>query len=264
MAKATINGVEIAYTDAGQGTPVVFIHGFPLTRQMWESQVEALSGRARCITIDLRSHGESQSVLWYATVDTYADEVAALLDHLGIERAVVCGFSMGGYVAFAFLRRYRERVAGLILADTRPQADTPEGKQGRFNTAQTAHTQGAKAIADAMLPRLLTEKTLAERPEVVSFVRSMIEGNPVVGMAADLMAMAQRPDSVEMLEQIRVPTLIIVGNQDALTPPADSELMASKIPGAKLVRIEGAAHLSNLEQPAAFNAAVAEFLERLS
>lgn len=264
MAKATINGLEIAYTDEGSGTPVVFVHGFPLSRRMWDGQVKGLSGQARTITIDLRGHGESQAPLWFATVDTYAAEVAGLLDHLAIDRAVICGFSMGGYVTFAFLRKYPQRVAGLILADTRAQADTPEGKQGRFNTAQTAHTQGATAIADAMLPRLLTEKTISERKDVADAVRQIIETTPVTGIAADLMALAERPDSVDMLPGIKVPTLVLVGDQDALTPPADSQLMAEKIPGARLVTIAGAAHLSNVEQPEAFNSAVSEFLKGLS
>jgi 3-oxoadipate enol-lactonase len=264
MAKATINGIEIAYTDDGSGTPVVFIHGYPLSRRMWDPQVQALKAQARCIAIDLRGHGESQAPLWFATVDIYADEVAGLLDHLGIERAVICGFSMGGYVAFAFLRKYPRRALGLILADTRPQSDTPEGKQARFNAAQTAHTQGQKAIADAMLPRLLSEKTVSERSDLVRAVREMMESNPVTGMAADLMAMAERPDSLELLPSVNVPTLIIVGEEDGLTPPADAQLMADKIASSKLETIPGAAHLSNLERPEAFNGAVSEFLKTLA
>ena len=264
MATATINGLEIAYSDEGSGTPVVFIHGFPLNRSMWNDQVAGLSGSVRCITIDLRGHGESQAPLWLATVDMFADEVAGLLDHLGIDRAVICGFSLGGYVAFALWRRHRDRIRALILADTRPQADTPEAKQGRFNTAQTANTGGPAAIAGAMLPRLLTQASIDSRPGLVERTRAICESTPVFGIAADLMALAERPDSVDLLPSIDVPTLVVVGEHDGLTPPADAQLMAESIPGAQLVTIAGAAHLSPVEQPEAFNRAVGEFLIRLT
>ncbi len=167
---------------------------------------------------------------------------------------------MGGYVAFAFLRNYPARVRGLVLADTRPQPDAPEGKAGRFASALTAQKDGAGAIANAMLGRLLSQKSTDEKPDLVKHVRAMIESTPVQGIAGDLMSMAERPDSVPMLASIRVPTLVIVGELDPLTPPADSKLMADTIPGAKLEVIPGAAHLSNMEDPATFNRAVGDFL----
>ncbi len=263
MPKVTINAFEIAYTDQGSGEPIVFIHGYPLNRQMWDEQVRDLSSVARCIAIDLRGHGESQAPLWLATVDLFADDVAGLLDHLGVQRATVCGFSMGGYVAFAFYRRHTDRVRALVLADTRPQADSLEGKQGRFAAAQTAHERGAGAIAEGMLPRLLTPASIEGRPDLVRAARAIMESTPVTGIAADLMAMAERPDSVDMLSGIKVPTLVVVGEEDALTPPADARLMAERIPGARLVTIPGAAHLSNMEQPQAFNQALRDFLAAL-
>jgi 3-oxoadipate enol-lactonase len=264
MPTANINGIDIAYTDEGSGPAVVFIHGYPLSRATWEPQVKGLSGRARVIALDLRGHGESQAPFWLTTVDTYADDVRGLLDHLSIDKAVICGFSMGGYVAFAFLRRYPERVRGLILADTRPQPDTPEGKAGRFQSALTAQNQGTGAIAEAMIGRLLSQKSLDERPELVQRVKEIMTANPVQGFAGDLMAMAERPDSVPMLASIRVPTLVVVGERDGLTPPADSEMMAATIPGAKLEVIPGAAHLSNMEEPEIFNKAVGDFLAGLT
>ncbi|HXH22737.1 MAG TPA: alpha/beta fold hydrolase [Dehalococcoidia bacterium] len=260
MPTATINGIEIAYTDQGSGTPLVLIHGYPLNRRMWDPQVEGLSDAARVIAIDLRGHGESQAPFWLTTVDTYADDVRGLMDHLGIDKAVIGGFSMGGYVAFAFLRKYPERVRGLILADTRAQPDAPEGKAARFQSALTAQQRGPGAIAEAMIGRLLSQKSMDERPELVARVRAIMESTPVQGMAGDLMAMAERPDSVPMLASISVPTLVIVGEADGLTPPADSQLMAERIPGAKLEIIPGAAHLSNMEEPEHFNRVVREFL----
>lgn len=264
MAKATIGGIEIAYTDAGEGMPLVLIHGYPLNRTMWEAQVRALSSEARCIAIDLRGHGESQAPFWLTSVDTYADDVRGLLDHLGIDRAVICGFSMGGYVALAFYRNHERRCRGLVLADTRAQPDSPEAKQARFQAALTAQTRGASAIAEAMLPRLLTQKSVESRPDLVERVRAMIQTTPVQGIAGDLMAMAERPDSVPLLPSVNVMTLVIVGDADALTPPADARLMADGIPGARLDVIHGAAHLANMEQPEIFNLAVSDFLRSLA
>ena len=263
MSKVSVDGVEIAYAEAGSGLPVLFVHGYPLNKSMWDPQVQELSRDYRCITVDLRGHGESDAPLWYATMDMFANDLAKLLDHLNVPQAVICGFSMGGYVAFAFYRQFRERVRALILADTRPQADTPEARQGRFAAAQTAHRQGVGAIADAMVPRLLSPASVQGRPDLVQRVRAIIESMPVTGIAADLMAMAQRPDSTPLLPEIRCPTLIIVGEEDAITPVADSQLMAERIPGAQLVTIPGAGHLANLEQPEAFNRAVRDFLQKL-
>ena len=262
--KTQINGLDIAYTDQGKGTPILFVHGYPLNKAMWEPQVKDLSTTFRVITLDLRGHGESSAPLWFSTMEMFADDIRALLDHLSIKKAVIAGFSMGGYVAFAFYRKYRDRVQGLVLADTRPQPDSPEGKQGRFKTAQTAQKDGAGAIAEAMLPKLLTPKTIETRQDLAQKARQMMAGTPVTGIAADLMAMAERLDSVPLLSEIQCPTLIIVGEQDGLTPPADAKLMAEKIKGAKLEMIPHAAHLSNLEQPEAFNQAVRKFLESLS
>ena len=261
--KAEINGIKIAYTDQGKGIPVVFVHGYPLSKAMWELQAAALSSSCRVITIDLRGHGESDAPLWHYTVETFADDIQGLLDHLSIGQAVLAGFSMGGYVVFAFYRKYRDQVKGLILADTRPQPDTPEGRQGRFKTAQTAQKDGAGAIAEAMIPKLLSPASVQSRFDLVEAVRQIITQTPVTGIAGDLMAMAERPDSVPLLSEIACPTLILVGEQDGLTPPADAKLMAGKIKKARLEIIPGAGHLSNLENPEAFNSAVRKFLESL-
>jgi 3-oxoadipate enol-lactonase len=261
--KAQLNGLDIAYTDQGKGTAILFIHGYPLNKAMWEPQVKDLSATFRVIAVDLRGHGESSAPLWFSTMEMFADDLRALLDHLSIRKVVIAGFSMGGYVAFAFYRKYRDRVQGLVLADTRPQSDSPEAKQGRFKTAQTAHKEGASAIAEAMLPKLLTPKTIGTRPEVVQKVRQIMGSIQVTGIGADLMAMAERPDSVPLLAEIDCPALVIVGEQDGLTPPADAKLMAQKIKGADLEIIPDAAHLSNFEQPGIFNKAVRKFLGSL-
>lgn len=256
---AQVNGMTLAFNDQGTGFPLVFLHAFPLNRSMWVDQEKTLSSRFRVVTIDLRGHGESDAPLWHYSLDQAADDVCGLLDHLSIRQAILVGLSMGGYLAFAFYRKYAERVNGLILADTRAQADTEDGKRARFEMAQIAYKQGPSAIADIMIPKLLSPATIETRPELVQRVRTMIEGNQVSGIAGDLMAMAERPDSIPFLQQIRCPTQIIVGELDGPTPPADARLMAERIPHACLAVIPGAGHLSNLEQPEVFNEAIRSF-----
>jgi 3-oxoadipate enol-lactonase len=258
-----VNGITIAYNDRGAGLPIVFLHAFPLNRTMWAQQEEALSSQFRVITIDLRGHGESDAPLWRYTLEQSADDVSALLDQLAIQQAVFAGLSMGGYILFAFYRKYAARVKGLILADTRAQADTAEGKDGRFQMAQIAYKKGPSAIADMMLLKLLSSTSIQTRPDLVLKVRAMIEGNEISGIAGDLMAMADRPDSVPLLSQITCPTQIIVGELDQATPPSDAKLMADHIPNARLTLIPQAAHLTNLEQPDTFNHVVETFAQEL-
>lgn len=262
--KTTVNGVTLAYSDTGIGLPIIFLHAFPLNRTMWAKQEAALSPRFRVITIDLRGHGESDAPLWHYHLDQAAKDVCALLDHLSIQQAMFVGLSMGGYILLAFHRKYADRVKGMVLADTKAQADTPEGKAGRFQMAQIAYKQGPSAIADIMIPKLLSPATIQSRPELVQHVRTMIEGNQISGIAGDLMAMAERPDSVPFLKQITCPTQIIVGELDQATPPADATLMAEQIPNAKLAIIPNAAHLANLEQPEEFTKRVATFALELA
>ena len=264
MVLAQINGITLAYKDQGTGLPLVFLHAFPLNRTMWVAQEKALSPRFRVITVDLRGHGESDAPLWHYSLEQAADDVRALLDHLSIQQAIFVGLSMGGYILFAFYRKYAERVKGLVLADTRAQADTEEGKELRFQMAQTAYKKGPSTIADIMIPKLLSAEIILNKPEIVQHVRTMIEGNQISGIAGDLMAMAERLDSVPLLKQVACPTEIIVGGLDQATPPSDAKLMAELIPGSRLAIIPHAAHLSNLEQPEAFNQIVAAFVSNLS
>lgn len=258
-----INGITIAYSDRGTGLPIIFLHAFPLNRSMWAQQEDALCSQFRIITIDLRGHSESDAPLWHYTLEQSADDVCALLDHLEIQQALLVGLSMGGYILFAFYRKYAARVKGLILADTKAQADTAEGEEGRFQMAQTAYRNGPSAISDIMIPKLLSPATIQTNPDLVHQVRAMIEGNQISGIAGDLMAMADRPDSFPLLSQITCPTQIIVGELDQATPPSDAKLMAEHILHARLAIIPNAAHLSNLEQPETFNQIVGSFASDL-
>lgn len=258
--QARINKTTLAFNDQGRGVPLVLLHAFPLNRTMWVEQEQALSSQFRVLTIDLRGHGESDAPLWRYTLDQAADDVIGLLDHLSIRQAVFVGLSMGGYILFALYRRYADRVQGLVLANTRAQADTVEGKEGRFQMAQTAYKNGPSAIADIMIPKLLSPAIIQTKPELVRRVRAMIESNQISGIAGDLMAMAERPDSVPLLKEITCPTQIIVGELDLPTPPSDAKLMADRISGARLTIIPGAAHLSNLERPDQFNETIRTFV----
>jgi 3-oxoadipate enol-lactonase len=258
-----VRGIEMAYDLEGSGPPIVLLHGYPFNRSMWRDQVEALQTSHRVITPDLRGLGETEATPEPATMNEMAEDVAALLDALRIDRVTLGGLSMGGYVALAFIRRFPLRVRALILADTRPQTDTEEGKRAREEQAQKVLEEGTSAITDVILKKSLTPATLAERPDVVARVREMIAAAKPEGAAAALRGMAVRSDQTHFLASILAPTLVIVGSEDQLTPPTDAELMRREIRGSRLVVIPGAAHVSNLERPAEFNRALTEFLQAL-
>jgi pimeloyl-ACP methyl ester carboxylesterase len=257
---ARVRGVELAYEDEARGAVLVLLHGFPFNRSMWREQSRALSATCRVVAPDLRGLGETPRGEGALTMGEMAEDVAALLDTLNVERVVLGGLSMGGYVAFEFFRRFRSRVRALVLADTRPQADTDEGRRTREETAQRVLRDGMEPVADSMLPKLLSAATREREPDVVERVRAMMLGTRPEGAAAALRAMAARRDQTEMLTSIDVPTLIVVGGDDSITPPSDAEAMGAKIKGSRLVRIEGAGHMSNVERPEEFNRALGEFV----
>jgi 3-oxoadipate enol-lactonase len=261
--KTLINNVNIAYDDHGMGQPIIFLHAFPLNRSMWSGEMAALlpQNRYRLVALDWPGFGESEIANTVSTMEMFADTVAGLMDTLGMQAAILCGLSMGGYAAFAFLRKYPQRVKGLIFADTRPGEDTPEGKANREHVAQLAETHGTTAIADLQVPKLLADETRQNQPEVELRVRQMIDAATVQGIAAASRGMAQRIDANDLLASINCPTQVIVGDMDALTPPNVAQEYASQIPNAQFVVIPHAGHLSNLEQPDAFLQALNSFLQ---
>ena len=260
--RAVVNNINIGYDDHGIGQPVLFLHAFPLNRSMWSGELVALlqEERYRLVALDWRGFGESDITNNISTMEQLADDVAGLMVVLGMQDAILCGLSMGGYVAFAFSRKYPQRVRGLILADTRPGADTAEGRANRENVARVAETQGTGAIANLQLPKLISENTRQEHPEVEARIRQMINAATPQGIAAASRGMAQRADSTDLLATITCPTLVLVGEQDVLTPPNVAQDYASNIPNAQFVIIPNAGHLSNLEQPEAFLQALSGFL----
>jgi pimeloyl-ACP methyl ester carboxylesterase len=263
--RAFVNQINLAYDDHGIGQPVLFLHAFPLNKSMWSGEMKTLLAkeRYRLVSLDWRGFGESDITADVSTMETFADDVAGLMDTLGMQDAVFCGLSMGGYATFAFLRKYPQRVKGLILADTRPGADMAEARANRENVARMAEEQGTEAIADVQVPKLLSAYTLQHYPEVEARVRQMIAAATPQGIAAASRGMALRADSTDLLASITCPTLVIVGQQDVLTPPEVARDYAAQIPNAQLVVISEAGHLSNLEQPEAFVQAVSNFLQAI-
>jgi 3-oxoadipate enol-lactonase len=265
MPTVDVNGVAIAYHDSGgSGTPVVFVHGFPLSAGMWDPQIEVLEDRIRSITLDLRGFGNSDAPndLSAYSMSDFAADVKGVMDAAGVDRAVLCGLSMGGYVCFEFCRKYSPSVAGLVLADTRAEADPPEAIEKRTNQQQQVAERGIDELADGLTKALISASTAANKPDVVKRVRALMD-QPAAGYIGALEAMKTRPDSSSDLVGITVPCLVIVGEDDGLTPPEMSRKIHEHVGGSQLVVIPEAGHLSNLEDPQAFNGALAAFLEHL-
>ncbi len=254
------SGVRIGYDSVGVRSPMVLLHAFPFSREMWRAQLDTFSQSHTVIAPDFPGFGETTFVP-DITIDMMADIVIDFLDGLAvIEPVVLGGCSMGGYVAFAIARRYPERVRKLILIDTKPEADDDAAKANRDKLlAGFATLTPAKVIED-MIPKALCELTRALKPEIVAHVRRIGVAQPLNGILAAVKALRDRPDAVPGLAEIRIPTLVIVGEHDAITPAAGAKQTASRIAGSTFVSLPEAGHLSNLENPEAFHAAVAKFL----
>jgi pimeloyl-ACP methyl ester carboxylesterase len=260
--RVTGAGATLAVQVRGEGPPLLFVHGFPLDHAMWSQQLGALDGW-RGIAPDLRGAGASDIPATDYSMARYAEDLRAVCDALDVAGAVCCGFSMGGYVLFEFLRRYGARVRGLVLCDTRPEPDTDEGRRARDENAALVERDGVGALADRVVPKLLGATTRAGRPELVETVRRMAVRQPAAGVIGALRAMRDRPDSTGLLGGITVPTLVVHGAEDELAPPAVARAMAARIPGARYVELEGAGHLAPLEQPEGVTRALQGFLGEL-
>ena len=264
LRRLTVNGVNLGVEIKGTGPAILFIHGYPLDHSIWQAQVAALEDWMR-IAPDLRGMGQSDAPDLGYSMATYAEDLLALLDTLGLKEVVLCGLSMGGYIAFELLRRARSRIRGLILMDTRAEADSPEGKRARDVAMAQAREGGAEAIADAMLPKMLSPGTLRENPALAEQVRKMMASMEVAGILGALGAMRDRPDSTPLLKELAgIPTLVVVGAEDQVTSPDSAKIIADGIPGARLAIVSGAGHLTPLERGPETTALVAEFLRSLS
>lgn len=256
--------MELAYRESGTGLPLVLLHAFPLSSAMWLEQREILGGRCRVITPDQRGFGGSPLGTDEPSLGDCADDVLAMLDRLGLDRVVLGGLSMGGYVAMELLRRAPERVAALVLADTKASADAPAAREARLRTAETVEQEGTAQLAEQMLPALLGRTSLERRAAVAGRVRGLVSAAPPAAVAWASRAMAARPDSFEVLRALDVPALVVVGDEDTLSPVDAAQAMADALPQGRLAVVPEAGHLSAVEDPEAFGAAVAGFLDELS
>jgi pimeloyl-ACP methyl ester carboxylesterase len=269
MALTSVHGLRIGYDDhtppgGGTGDPVVLVHGHPFDRSMWDPQVADLTAAGyRVVTSDLRGYGESDVVPGVTPLSAFAEDLAALLDHLGIERAVIGGLSMGGQIVMEFHRLFPDRVAALVLADTFAQAETEEGRKSRNAMADRLLAEGMGGYADEVLERMVAPYNVTERTDVAAHVARMMRDTPPEGAAAALRGRAERPDYSESLTLAAVPALVVVGADDTFTPVADAEYLHGLLPAATLAVVQGAAHMPNLERPAEFNAVLRDFLAAL-
>ena len=265
-----VNDFSMNYDDQGAGIPTLLIHGYPLNHNMWKPQFGGLADIARVIAPDLRGHGESEAAPSPAgdpdaySMDLHAGDCAAMLDALEIrEPIVLAGSSMGGYIAFEFLRRYPERVAGLILAATRAGVDSPEARLNRMKAVELVGRSGVGAIAESMLPLLLSPQSYDTSLELVKSVNSIMEATSLSGIVGDQLGMRDRQDSIPMLPDIDIPTLLVHGADDQIINIEGMEAMKTEIPSSILKVIPDAGHIVNLEQPKTFNKAVREFILKL-
>ena len=255
--------VDLAFRESGSGLPLVLLHAFPLSSAMWLEQRDILGGRCRVITPDQRGFGGSALGADEPSLGECAEDVLALLDRLELDRVVLGGLSMGGYVAMELMRRAPQRVSALVLADTKAAADAPEAREARLRTAETVEREGTAPLADQMLPALLGRTSLERRAAVAGRVRGLVAAAPPAAVAWASRAMAARPDSFDVLRSVDVPALVVVGDEDSLSPVEAAQAMADALPQGRLAVVPGAGHLSAVEDPQAFGSAVTGFLDEL-
>ncbi len=261
MQKISVNNTTLGLVAQGAGPPLLLVHGFPLDHSMWRGQIDGLSGSRRVIAPDLRGFGASQVTPGIVTMEQLADDLAELLSALDIaEPVTLCGLSMGGYVAWQFWQRHRERLDRLILCDTRATADTREVAKGRQLMASEVLRDGARVAADSMIPKLFAESTQRQRPELVQATRDVILATSPEAIAAAQLGMASRPDMTSRLGEIDVPALLVCGEHDGISPPSEMQGLAAAMPHAEFVSIADAGHMAPLEQPQAVNEAIERFL----
>ena len=249
---------KLTFEESGRGLPLVLLHGFPLDARVWKAQRSALSDRFRVITPDLRGFGKSKSEEPFS-IEALADDVHELLKQIGALPCVLAGLSMGGYAALAFANKYPKDLRGLVLIDTKAEADTSDGKQAREKMAALAREKGSKAVAEQMMPKMLAPDAEKTRPAVAQELRSIMEACPPKTIEHALLAMRDRPDRTGELESISVPTLVIVGEHDAITPPDVATNMFQSLVNGQLVTVKGAGHMTPMEQPEQVNRAVRDF-----
>jgi len=255
-----LNGVATCYDDLGTGFPIIFIHGFPLDKSTWQPQMEFLSKTNRVIAFDLRGFGKSTPRKEKVTIASFADDLIIFMDNLGIKKAIVCGLSMGGYILINAINRYPERFEAIVLSDTQCTVDSPDEIEIREKKIQQIKLIGLTEFADDTIKHIFCKNTLKTKKELVEKIAYLILSTSVIAISGALTAMAKLKEMYSTLNKIEVPTLIICGKEDTVTPTAQSEFLNNNIKNSKLVIIENAGHLSNLEQPEEFNVHLRNFV----
>jgi 3-oxoadipate enol-lactonase len=263
MHRIRSGDAEIAYAVLGDGPPAVLLHPFPAHHELWLPAAQHLTSRYRVILPDLRAHGESDAGEGPATMEKHAADITRVLDDADVGRAVFFGVSIGGYILFEFWRRYRGRVAGLALCDTRPHPDTPEGRAARLKSAEDVLERGTEPFIDSMIPRLFGRTTIETRPDLVAEAKPMMLKMSASDIASVQRGMADRPDSMPTLKTINVPTLILIGEEDILSTVADGELMRQNISGSQFKVIPKAGHYAPWEQSAEVGTLLRQFADAL-
>jgi len=261
MKKIDIGGLNIQYADQGHGPAVLFLHGFPLSLHMWDGQ-EALASQYRIVRFDARGFGGSDVGDAMLTMARIADDAAVLIERLRLGPVILVGCSMGGYAALPFAQKHASLLRGLVLVDTRAGADSPEARKGRGDLAAKVMKEGSKAALEAFLPKLVGETTMGSRADVVAKLKDMVLQTSPQGISDGLHGLATRQDSTPLLREISVPTLVVCGEEDVITPRADAEILQRGITGAELAMIPKSGHLTAMETPEAFNLVLGNFLRR--
>ena len=250
------------YNESGpkDAPPVIFIHGFPFDKSMWDGQLDALGDKNRCIAYDIRGYGQTESGDEDFSIELFADDLDRFMDLMQIPQAVICGLSMGGYIALRAYEKYPGRFRGMILCDTQCIADTPEGKEKRYKTIEQIESSGLNEYAEGSIKNLFSENSLQNKKPVVEEIKNTILGSSPQSIIQTLKALANRTETCSTLSDVNIPVLIICGSDDKITPPVRAEFLNQNISGSKLMIINGAGHLTPLEQPEEFNGAVKNFL----
>lgn len=259
-----VNNYSIFYNDVGEGNiPILFLHGFPFDKSMWEVQLDNLKSVNRVIALDIRGFGKSINENMPLSIDLFTDDIIGFMDKLKIEKAVICGLSMGGYIALNCIKKFPERFGALILCDTQCNADTTEAKENRYKTIEQINNEGTAGFNDKFIASIFHPDSMIHKMDTVENLRKTVAANSKEIIAKGLAALAERSESCSSLDAIRVPTLIICGKQDQVTPVAQSEFMHRSIKGSILKIIDSAGHVSNLEQPDEFNKYILDFLNSI-
>ncbi len=265
MKTVKTGGARLAVEDVGTGQPILLVHGFPLNHEMWSAQIDDLATDYRVIAPDLRGFGASEATPGTVSMDQFADDLVGILNALELKEPVtLAGLSMGGYVAFSFWKRHADRLGALILLDTKSAADAPDTAEGRRQSAQAVRDGDMENLISGLMGKVLAPATAVAQPAVAERVHAIMASSDPVGVSAALLGMAERQDWTSSLESIRLPTLVVVGSDDAISPPAEMQQIADAIPGAEFVEIANAGHLSPMENPKAVNAALRAFMVRVA